>query len=362
MTPGTNLTRAPAIAFERIDALTDRDALATLLGPISGVEREALIPNAAGFSNSRHELLHVRREGSPPMTLRLKRTHIGRDWIARLMRDEPPGREAALLAEPKLAAAWDAFARPHLAYAVEGSEVGLLMEDHSAHVLPDVREPIARELEERLLGAIATLHARFWESPALSLPWLARAEGFAEVLGPVQARDEEALRTAPASIRNGVRAGWEDALRLLPPEVALRLQRPSDEAWARWADLPRTLIHGDSKVANFAFLPEGRVAAFDWTNLGAAPATLELGWYVAVNGTRLTRGKDELIARYRELLEARLGRTLDAALWERMVDAAIYSGARMLLWSKALGLRENTDYRRSDWAWWVEKLERWCAR
>src|SRR5262249_16334320 len=156
-----------------------------------------------------------------------------------------------------------------------------------------------------------------------------------------------------------VRAGWEDALKLLPAEVARRLQRPAEEAWAAWTDLPRTLIHGDSKVANFAFLPDGRVAAFDWTNLGAAPATLELGWWVAVNGTRLTRSKDDLIARYRELLEGRLGRTLDADRWERMVDAAIYSGARMLLWSKALGLRENTEYRRSDWAWWVEKLERW---
>ncbi len=49
-------------------------------------------------------------------------------------------------------------------------------------------------------------------------------------------------------------------------------------------------------MANFAFLPDGRGAAFDWTNLGAAPATLDLGWYLAVNSTRLARGKDAFIA------------------------------------------------------------------
>jgi hypothetical protein len=76
----------------------------------------------------------------------------------------------------------------------------------------------------------------------------------------------------------------------------------------------------------------------------------------------LSRSKDEVIARYRELLESRLGHALTSPLWERMMDASMFTGARLLLWSKALGLRENTAYRRDDWAWWVEKLERWCAR
>jgi len=167
---------------------------------------------------------------------------------------------------------------------------------------------------------------------------------------------------APQSIRDGVRTGWSDARKSLPAEVLDRLSLPAEQVWRDWADLPRTLIHGDTKVANFAFLPDGRVAAFDWTNLGAAPATLEIGWYLAVNGTRLARSKDDLIARYRGLLEARLERDLDAALWDRMMDAAIFTGARLLLWSKAIGLREGTAHRREDWAWWVEKLTRWSAR
>ena len=349
--------------FHRLDCLHDAAELARLMGPIESIRREPLAGISSGFSNSRHEILHVDRTEAPPLRLRLKRTHVGEDWIARLMRDAPPGREASLLSEPRLAGAWESFARPHHAIAVEGSEVSFLMEDYPPDCLvPDVREPVPVATEERLLGALADFHARFWESPVLSLPWLTRPEWYADVLGPHQATSIDALRGAPQSIQDGVREGWADAKRLLPPPVYEKLSRPAAEVWKWWADLPRTLIHGDSKVANFAFLPDGRVAAFDWTNLGAAPATLEMGWYVAVNGTRLTRSKDELVARYRERLESSLGRALENPLWDRMIDAAIFTGARMLLWSKAVGLREGTPYRRADWDWWVEKLTRWCAR
>src|SRR6185503_11324315 len=174
--------------------------------------------------------------------------------------------------------------------------------------------------------------------------------------------DETALRGAPQSIRDGVRTGWSDARKSLPAEVLDRLSLPAEQVWRDWSDLPRTLIHGDTKVANFAFLPDGRVAAFDWTNLGAAPATLDIGWYLAVNGTRLHRSKEDFIARYRELLQSRRGTPLPDTLWDRMMDAAVFSGARMLLWSKAVGLRENTSYRRADWDWWADRLTAWSRR
>lgn len=348
--------------LDRIESLADASALSTILGPIARVERESLAAISTGYSSSSHEILTAARPDGTRLRLRLKRTQIGEDWIARRVRESPPGREASLLGAPELTPVWSAFARAHLAFAVEGSEVGLLMEDHSDCLLPDVREPIDRSTEEALLSAIATLHARFWESPALSLPWLTRPEWYADVLGPHQAGDEVALRGAPQGIRDGVARGWRDALALLPATVASKLTQPADQAWRSWSDLPRTLIHGDTKVANFAFLPGGRVAAFDWTNLGAAPATLDLGWYLAVNSTRLARGKDEFIARYRELLEERLGRSLDDTLWERLMDAGIFTGARMLLWSKAVGLQEGTRFRRDDWDWWVARLTRWSNR
>ncbi len=362
MTPPTDLTRPPVVTFDRLASLSDPAALARVLGDISGIDRNVLPGAPSGYSNSSHEILGIVRRDGSRLTLRLKRTHVGEDWIARRVREVPPGREASLLAEPALAGVWDSFVRAHLAFAVEGSEVGLLMEDYSGFVVRDVREPVPVGTEEALLHALASLHARFWDSPALGLPWLSRTEFFCDILGPLQAGDEEALRGAPQQIRDGVSKGWAEALSILPRGVAAKLTLPAEELARPWRDLPRTLIHGDTKLANFAFLPEGRVAAFDWTNLGAAPATFDLGWYLAVNSTRLARGKDALIARYRELLEAALGRAIEEPVWEGMLDAGIVAGARMLLWSKALTLKEGTAFRRDDWAWWVARLTSWSSR
>ena len=81
------------------------------------------------------------------------------------------------------------------------------------------------------------------------------------------------------------------------------LGRPASVLAADCAGLPWTLLHGDAKVANFALLPGRRVAAFDWQLLGIGPATLDLGWYLAVNAGRLARPKEHVIARYRDLLD-----------------------------------------------------------
>ena len=116
-------------------------------------------------------------------------------------------------------------------------------------------------------------------------------------------------------------------------------------------------MHGDAKVANFALLPGRRVAAFDWQLLGKGPATLDLGWYLAVNSGRLARPKEHVIARYRDLLESRLTRPLSNLLWERMVSVGVMSGALMLLWAKALSLEESgSPQAAEEWNWWVTQL------
>lgn len=362
MAPPTHLPQTRVAAFDRLESLTDPAALSTVVGAISNVERVSGSEAPSGFSNSRHESIRITLRDGSRIRLRLKRMHIGEDWLARRAREDPPGREVSLLSEPSLAAVWACFTRAHLAYAVEGSEVGLLMEDLTDSFPPDVREPIPVDTEDALLDAIAAMHARFWESPALELPWLAKPEWCCDFLGPLQAGDEAALRGAPQSIRNGVTNGWREALQLLPAEAGAKLTQSADRLWLAWSDLPKTLIHGDTKVANFAFVENRGVAAFDWSRLGAAPCTVDLGWYLAVNSTRLARGKDELIARYRELLESKLGRTLDGALWERMVEAGVVSGARMLLWSKALARQDGTASRLADWDWWAARLARWGAK
>ena len=115
-------------------------------------------------------------------------------------------------------------------------------------------------------------------------------------------------------------------------------------------------MHGDVKVANFALVSDGGVAAFDWAMLGAGPCTIDLGWYLAVNASRLARAKEDVVRQYRARLEAALGAPLQASLWRSLERAAIVCGARMLLWSKALAVDAERPGAHEEWRWWVDRL------
>jgi aminoglycoside phosphotransferase (APT) family kinase protein len=132
------------------------------------------------------------------------------------------------------------------------------------------------------------------------------------------------------------------------------------EAAEQWAHLPSTLLHGDAKIANFAILDEGKVAAFDWALAGKGPAAVDLGWYIAINATRLTASKQEFLEGYRQALEQELVVSLDGKQWQEIVTASILIGARMFLWSKAAALDSDTPAARREWKWWVSRLEEIC--
>ena len=231
------------------------------------------------------------------------------------------------------------------------------MDDLAPHLLPDVREPLAEEQEHRILEALATLHARFWDSPALDLPWLTRPHHLFNLIGS-RAVDGEATGGLSHPILARAHEGWKAAFAQLPPRLVERLSEPASALAERGAHLPRTLTHGDVKVANFALVPGGRVAAFDWALVGACPVALELGWYLAVNATRLAGTKEQTIVRYRGLLEGALGRALGDVFWADTENQAILAGGAMLLWSKALALESGGARARAEWDWWVARLEK----
>ena len=264
------------IELPRVADLTDPSSLADLLGaPVAAVERSTLA--GIGYGGSVHELLRVQLAGGE-RRFHLKRTSLAEVWPAYRTGDSI-GREAALLREPTLAGVWEAFACPYLAYAAEDGEIGLLMEDLSDALLPDVDEPISEAQEDALLAAQACLHARYWGAPELRLPWLTPPAARFAVIGP-RAAGEEAAR--PASARYApffemMQRGWEAALRRLRPEEAELVSLPPERLAARCADLPWTLLHGDTKVGNLAWCADGRVAAFDWEIVGVGPPTLDLG-------------------------------------------------------------------------------------
>jgi hypothetical protein len=343
------------VRLPSIDALSDPDALAAVVGPVTSIERSPLVTLGYTYTGNTLEKLDLRLASGGRQTLVLKRIATTLNWPAWRSGDAV-GREAALLAEPALSGVWEVLECPYRAFAVRLGDAGLLMDDLSDHLLLDIDEPIAVADEDALLAALAALHARYWESDVLRIPWLARPAVRFALLGPM-ASTEEARRPSPDVFFDDVRRGWAIAFSRLPADIRDLLNRPASLLAADCAGLPWTLLHGDAKVANFALLPGRRVAAFDWELLGCGPATLDLGWYLAVNSSRLARPKEHVIARYRDLLEYHLTHPLSNALWERMVSTGILCGALMLLWAKALSLEESASPQAAEeWNWWVNQL------
>jgi hypothetical protein len=331
---------------------SDPDVLARVLGPIDELTRWPL--DSIGFSGASFERLHLRLRSGEARTLMLKRVPLRGDWIS-IRTGDDIGRTAALLAAPDLTGVWEVFHCPYVAYASDGEEMTLLMEDVGEHLFPDERAPLAEEAEDALLGVLALLHARFWEAPALEADWLATVPSRLDLLGPGD-WVEHAIPQPPDMLREAIPRGWNAALSRLPPELRRGMTAPGESLAPLWRDLPCTLLHGDTKVANFAVLPDGRVSAFDWSFVGAGPATLDLGWYLAMNATRLARSKQAVMERYRELLEKTLVRTIPAGEWERMADLAVWCGARSMLWSKALALESGRNGAEEEWRWWEDRL------
>jgi len=339
------------------------DCLADLTDPVSlgavSVREEPL--STVGFSGATHRRLVAVLSSGETRRFVLKLCDPAREWTA-LRSGDRVGREWSLLAERSLDAVWDAFVSPYVAYAVERGRSGLLMEDLGAHVFPDVREPIARQHEDELLSALARLHARFWHSPALLISWLGRASSTSDLVLPSVLDDAAALALMSPALRERLRLGWDAALARVSARAAGVLRCPARMIHEAWADLPQTLVHGDVKVANFAPIPERGIAAFDWALVGAGPSTTDLGWYLAVNASRLARSKEAVIARYRELLERELGQGLDDALWARLEDVAVIYGARTMLWAKGAQVASGSDAAQAEWEWWARRLEEAAER
>jgi hypothetical protein len=286
----------------------------------------------------------------------LKRVRPPADWTAYRTGD-PVGREAAILCAPELSAVWEMFQCPYLAFARSDGEVHLLMEDLTEYLLPDVDAPMARWQEDMLLDSLATLHARYWNADLSAVSWLATPTDRFSILGPA-APEEERRRGSTHPLFDRVAKGWQLALARVSPTVREFLLRPPEEIAGCFAHLPYTLVHGDAKVANFGFMPDRKLAAFDWSVTGIGVATLDIGYLVAVNASRLTRSKEAIFLTYRAKLEQQLGAALADIMWTEMVTAGIIGGSCMLLWAKGLGLDSEDSKARAEWDWWENELEK----
>jgi hypothetical protein len=342
--------------FSRLGNLRDPVALSTILGPIRRVREQAM--TTVGFTAASHRRLIAEFEDGREESFVCKQTSPQTDWTAIRTRDTR-GREAAILEEPSLAGVWKCVTSPYIALASENGTTALLMRDLTSHLLPDVRAPLEVEQEIALLEVLASLHARFWDSSDAPR-CLARSEDFIELIGP-RCAESMSFAAVPVPLRERIAAGWTHASRRAPRSVMALLNMPTSDIVREFFSGPKTVVHGDAKVANFAIDPRSStVWAFDWAMAGYAPAGVDLGWYLSVNGSRIADSKETAMARYRTMLDRARGSELSESDWTRIERCAIVSGALMGLWSKAMLLESNAPNADREWSWWVERLDALC--
>lgn len=224
-----------------------------------------------------------------------------------------------------------------------GWGAAILMRDVSPWMVPVAEGTIPVEQHLRFLDHMAELHAHFW--------------GFTDDVGlmplgnrffslsPIMA-EYEVGRGSPDPVPNMVTAGWENFTAEAPAAAKIVLPLlanpyPLCEALERG---PQTLIHNDWKAGNLGSLPDGRTVVLDWAFPGAAPWSLDLGWYLAVNNELLPHSKEEAIAAYRSSL---LSRDVDVVdWWDRQLECGLLGALVYLGWSKT----------GAELAWWDDRV------
>lgn len=138
---------------------------------------------------------------------------------------------------------------------------GLLLEDlgERGARFPSALDPVSVDEVRSILGHLATLHARFWDSPRFErdLAWVGTplTGGMADVfqgIGLELIEDQVARHPFKGELIAPLGRSLSEMWDLL-----WRVQRRHTEA-------PTTLLHGDTHLGNTYLLPGGRGGLLDW--------------------------------------------------------------------------------------------------
>jgi hypothetical protein len=214
----------------------------------------------------------------------------------------------------------------------------MLMRDVSAGILP--RGGFGDEQERVFLDAIAALHARFEDDPALAAMPLATMRGatrFATDPVLAVAGGADAIAAAAPWVRRFIE-DFKPLGMLLPDflagiggeDAAFYVDLCRHRSWHAALDAgPQTLVHGDLRRANIAFLESGRVSLIDWEFAARGPAAADIAWHSMLHfwaypvDQRAPEVREaELLEFYLDALARRRGRSVDRAVFARQWDAA----------------------------------------
>jgi len=227
-----------------------------------------------------------------------------------------------------------------------GWGAAILMRDLSDELVPEGDDPLPLEQHRSYLDTMAALGAATWgwvDDVGL-VPWETRWAWFSD-----------------ANLDRERESGWPDPV---PPIAA--------EGWTRFADraphrvvetvnalrndprpiadalraTPRCFVHGDWKLGNVGTAHDGRTVLIDWTYPGSAPIAHDLGWYLALNRSRLPESKEDAIAALGASLAAHGVAT--AGWYDEQVAVCLLGTLAEFGWEKALGDG-------AELGWWCDR-------
>lgn len=184
----------------------------------------------------------------------------------------------------------------HAAIADDGTFTLLLDDLSPATTVPQVAGCTV-EMAEAAIRNVAGLHAPRWNDPSLAdHDFLAVTDdGAAEFLGALHVDATEQF----------VDRYRDD---LAPADVdTLRRSAGATAAWLLTRPEPFSVVHGDYRLDNITFHPDGPTAAVDWQTLTLAPPARDVAYLLGTSlDPELRRGAERrLVATYHQELVAR---------------------------------------------------------
>ncbi|GAB4279857.1 MAG: hypothetical protein Kow0080_32400 [Candidatus Promineifilaceae bacterium] len=348
--------------FPTAEAMLLPEMLSELVGQkITAVSLQP-VTTAYGRSGSRILIVNTNQGNGPRFIL--KRASLAWDWLMRHTKDTLC-RSVTLWQY----GIFDQMPIPIcpgvIACARDNEGWAILMEDFSDILLPFA--PFTQAQNHFFLEAMAALHARFWQDPALKAPTvgLCKLHHLYAMFAPHTARTEIAGEN---NIPRRVIEGWALAETILPSDVwqiladLLNTPQPLCEALGQF---PFTLVHADWRHANQGHdAAMTKLALLDWQLATAAPPIVDLARYLITNSPLLPTTKEDAVEFYRQQLANRLGTHFANEWWQPQLALGLLGSFLQDGWAvvlKASHWQVGAAHRahwQADVAWWAEQVRK----
>lgn len=301
--------------FDSIDTMLSGDAIGDILNrKVSHINCQ-LINTPYGLSGSRIYFIEADDE-----RLVMKRLAPKLDWIA-IATEDQLCRSVTIWRYGLLDRLYPYLDHAILAGCRDGDDYAILMRDVSPGIL--CKHKLTKAEIYRLLGALATMHAIFWESCHLEDPSL----GLCDIGKLIKYTFPTMFNEYPHDLLTMERLsrGWEALLNMLAPDVreaTLSLIEDPSPLFAELKKHPSTLLHADYKPANLALMADYEpVITLDWQCATNALMTIDLAWFLMdCNVCSYNLPIEDAADYYRLRLIACLGNRFDKKLWRRMLE------------------------------------------